>query len=268
MWPKLVELNSTVATAGGVALTPPELASLRLLVDVLEQTTFYHSRQAPPIGVDVLLRTVAWPLSHSFASLDLLRTLLTHHHGCELLAARTGAFLPATLAAAGAGDAAARPAALMAGRALVNMCRLPPARALFLKELPAVCGAVAAMLRFPHASVQGTAACALLNVAHAAVEAAGGRERLGAAALPAFLGGDVLQQVLQLLKAALALPDEDARVKALVAVGSLAAIDAAAEKVAVAAARGAGLKEAVTAAAAGAAASAVAAEVARILDLS
>jgi hypothetical protein len=268
VWPKLLELNGSVASAGGVALSEPEVASLRTLVDVLEQTNYYHSRKVPPTGVSVLLRTLSWPLSHAFPSFDLLRVLTTHTDGAAALAANAPQFLPATLAAAAAGDAAARPAALMAGRALLNLCAQPPTRALFLRELPAVCGAVEGLLRFPHVSVQATGAWVLFNVAHAAVEAAGGAETLGAAALPPFLGGGVLQQAMRLLNCALALPDEDARIKALVAVGSLAAIDAAAGKVAVREARAAGVPEAAAAAAAAApAGAAVAAEVAKVLAL-
>jgi hypothetical protein len=194
--------------------------------------------------------------------------LLTHADGNAALAAAPAQFMPAVLAAAAAGDAAARPAALMAGRALLNLCALAPTQGVFVRELPAVLGAVGALLRFPHASVQATGAWVLFNVAHAAVEAAGGAEALGAAALPPFLGAAALQQAMALLRAALALPDEDARIKALVAVGTLVAIDAAAGKAAAAAARAEGIREAAAAAAAGSAsAPAVAAEVARILDL-
>jgi phospholipase A-2-activating protein len=263
-----VELNGTVASAGGAPLSEPELASLRTLVDALEETRYYHSKKAPATGISVLLRTLAWPPSHAFPSLDLLRVLLTHADGNAALAAAPAQFMPAVLAAAAAGDAAARPAALMAGRALLNLCALAPTQGVFVRELPAVLGAVGALLRFPHASVQATGAWVLHNAAHAAVEAAGGLAALGAAPLPPFLAGGALQQAMALIKVALGLADEDARVKALIAAGSLAAIDAAAGKVALAEARAAGIKEAAAAAAAGSAAAApIAAEVARILDM-
>ncbi len=251
MWPKLVELNASVGAVGGAPLAADDEAALRAVVDVLEATSRWHASAVPRRGVAVLARALAsWPRSHAFPLLDVARVLLAHPDGAAAAAAEP-ALLPALLAAARGAPADARPAALLAGRALGNALKHAPARAAFARGAlwPE---AAAALLAFPHATVRGAGAALLHNVAHAAALAAEGAG--GAAAGAAWLGEPraLLAAAAAAARAALADADLDAAAKALLAGGTVMLADATGARAGIAAGKAAGFGEAVAAVAAAA----------------
>jgi hypothetical protein len=270
---KLFELNSAVAAAGGEAISAEEEAQLRDAARTLEATSRYHASSIAPGALAPLAAKVlpAWPLPQLFPALDFLRVAVTHPSGAAAVAGMVPALLPALARAGGAGAggadaaAAARPAALLAARLLFNALKAPPARAALLRAPAPLLAALAALLRFPHASVAAAAAAALHNLARALADDGGA----GAAALAAdaaLLGALWAAVVGDALGAGFA-GEDDARLLALLAAGSLLCGEGAGVAGAMAgAARGAGLGAAAAALAARAPLAAAAAEVQRALE--
>jgi hypothetical protein len=169
VWPKLVDVNKAVPA--DVMLGEEELASLRGVVDVLEQTSRYHATTVPRKGVSALLAKAArWPVGSVFPALDVLRILVIHADGARALEeSGAGAFLDPVLAAvrSGKGSAEARPALLLAARTLFNAFRHEATRRLLLARAEDVLDCVGDLLAYDHVTVRYAAAVLLHNFAHA-----------------------------------------------------------------------------------------------------
>jgi hypothetical protein len=249
-----------VASAGGVACTPEEEAWLRDAAATLADTSRYHSSTIHPSALAPLNAKVlpTWPISHLFPALDYLRVAVSHPSGAEAAAAMP-ALLPALWRVAGGAGEGERPAALLAGRVLGNLLKSAPGRGALLRSLPALLAATAALLRFPHASVALGASVVLHNLARALCE--GGVGEALAARAPAEAAG-----VLALAGQALGSAEEDVRMNALLALGTLLCIDAEGGRSWCRGARGAGLDAAAAGLLAGKTEKA-AQEVLRLLEL-
>jgi phospholipase A-2-activating protein len=184
VWPKLLEVGraqaqpagaaTAAAAAGpGAAPTAEEEAALRAVVDVLEQTSRFHATTVPRAGVRAMLRLLrAWPPREAFPLLDVLRVLVVHMDGALAVAEVFGAtLLPLLLGAVRATAAApeARPATLLAARALFNCFRNEPTRRLVAGAGDAAQAelqdAVGALLAHEHATVRYAGAVVLHNLA-------------------------------------------------------------------------------------------------------
>jgi phospholipase A-2-activating protein len=172
VWPKLVDVNKGVPAE--VQLSEEEVASLRAVVDVLEQTSRYHASTVPRKGVSVLLAKAArWPVGSVFPALDVLRVLVIHADGARALeesaASASASFIDPVLAAVRAGKASAeaRPALLLAARALINAFRHESTRRLLVARAEEVLDCVGDLLAYDHATVRYAAAGILHNLAHA-----------------------------------------------------------------------------------------------------
>jgi hypothetical protein len=161
---------------------------------------------------------------------------VSHPSGAEAVAAMP-ALLPALWRVAGGAGEGERPAALLAGRVLLNLLKSTPGRALLLRSLPALLSATSALLRFPHASVATGASLVLHNLARALCEGGSG------AGLAASAPGD-FAGLLALVGQALGSSEEDVRLNALLALGTLLYLDAEGGKSWCRGARGAGLEAA------------------------
>ncbi len=278
VWPKLVEVGRAQAA-------PPaaeEEAALRAVVDVLEQTSKYHATTVPRAGVKVLLKLLrAWPPKEAFPLVDVLRVLVIHMDGAKAVAECFGAaLLPAllSLVKATAPLADARPATLLAARAIFNCFRNEPTRRLVAGAGDAAQAelqdAIGALLAHEHATVRYAGAVCLHNLAlaqrfaeeearaAAAAIAAGGKAGAGAGPPP---GPERVMQSLALVSAGLAADKPDADLLTLLLLAAAAVLKA--EAGAAAQARELGLPAQVQAvAAAGGAAAPLAKEVAGMMQ--
>ena len=208
-----------MAGAGGVPLSAEEEAWLRDAAGTLADTSRYHSSRIAPAALAPLSAKVlpTWPPSHLLPVLDLLRVAFCHPSGAEAAAALP-ALLPAVWRVAGSAGEGERPVALLAARLLYNMLKSAPGRGALLRALGALTAAASALLRFPHASVALGGSVVLHNLARALSEGAG-------AGLAAGAPGD-FAAVLALAAQALGSSEEDVRLNALRALGTLLCIDA------------------------------------------
>ena len=237
VWPKVLEVAKAQAAAAGAAPTAEEEAALRAVVDVLEQTSKYHATTVPRAGVHALLRLLrAWPPREAFPLVDVLRILVVHMDGAKAVAECFGAaLLPLLLGAvrATAAQADARPATLLAARALFNCFRNEPTRRLVAGAGDAAQAelqdSIATLLAHEHATVRYAGAVCLHNLALAQRFAA--EEARAAGAPPAgALSAERLTQSLALVATGLGAdkPDADLQSLLLLAVDALLKADASA----------------------------------------
>mmetsp|Transcript_19560 Transcript_19560/g.27448 ORF Transcript_19560/g.27448 Transcript_19560/m.27448 type:complete len:763 (+) Transcript_19560:22-2310(+) len=85
---KVAELNTELQAAGSpAALSPPDLASLASLVALLDDKQRYHASRVSQAHVDVVKKLTQWPSDKLLPVLDVLRVLMCHPHGVEVLGA-------------------------------------------------------------------------------------------------------------------------------------------------------------------------------------
>ncbi len=171
----MLEFNTVVASSsngGSVALSDDDIIQVRAVVDVLEQTSRYHSSKIPRSGVSILARAIStWPSAQAFPLIDIARVLLSLPDGANAAASpeTRDILLPALCTAASCNSPDVRPATLLAGRALGNAMRQASTRALLGGERIAT--VIASLLTHPHTSVRSTGAILAANVAHASLVA-------------------------------------------------------------------------------------------------
>jgi phospholipase A-2-activating protein len=213
VWPKFLEVNG--GASAELALNEAELASVKLVVDVLDQTAKYHASTIPRHGLAPLLsKALKWPLGSVFPALDILRVTVLHPDGAQgLLEAGFAAAAQPILdiIKAGKGVAEARPALLLAARILFNSFRHDAGRKLLLTGARAadVCDAVGDLLSYEHDTVRFAAAVFLHNFAHYLNLTSLDAERAGK---PSDVDPERVQQCLALLLEAFPLVKEDSGV--------------------------------------------------------
>jgi len=81
---KLEEFSKQLPTE--TSLTKDELLSLSSLLDLIKETSRYHSSKVREDHFKLLAKLIGWPVASLFPVVDLLRLLVLHPHAAETLA--------------------------------------------------------------------------------------------------------------------------------------------------------------------------------------
>ncbi|AEE76160.1 unnamed protein product [Arabidopsis thaliana] len=86
---KMTEFNTTLrsdAVNNDKSLTELEVSRVGAIVNILKDTSHYHSTNFADMDIALLLKVLqAWPPAMMFPATDIVRMLVLHHHGASLL---------------------------------------------------------------------------------------------------------------------------------------------------------------------------------------